>query len=379
MGMALCRREPRCQHYLSLDADVALTHPGALRALLRQNRRVLAPLLSRPGQLWSNFWGALSPEGFYARAQDYVDIVQGKRRGVWNVPYLSHAYLVGGAALRGPLGEGPVFTRPDTDPDMAFCRHARERGLFLHVTNREEFGHLLVGGGYNSSRRHPDLLQLPLNPRDWEQKYLHENYSRIFEENLYEEPCPDVYQFPLFSEQLCREVLEEAELYGWSGAGPEAGVESVALGPLGLEGAWLGALRRFLPPIARKLFPGYHPKGRAVLSSVMRYRPRPAHPAPPGPALPTATIALSLALSPAQGGGWRFPRYECGVPAPPPGWALLHPGRLTHHPEALPPPPRRPPRPPHPARPLRAAPPTPTQGCCPPPAPPLSTEDMGAP
>ncbi|XP_074898411.1 multifunctional procollagen lysine hydroxylase and glycosyltransferase LH3 isoform X2 [Buteo buteo] len=287
MGMALCRRDPQCQHYLSLDGDVALTHPGALRALLRQNRRVLAPLLSRPGQLWSNFWGALSPEGFYARAQDYVDIVQGKRRGVWNVPYLSHAYLVGGVALRGPLGEGPVFSRPDTDPDMAFCRHARERGLFLHVTNREEFGHLLVTSTYNSTRRHPDLLQLPHNPRDWEEKYLHENYSRIFEENLYEEPCPDVYQFPLFSERLCQELLEEAENYGgWSRDHHEAGAESVALGPLGLEPAWLGALRRFLPPVARHLYPGYHPKGRAVLSAVVRVPPHPHPHAPPGPGPP---------------------------------------------------------------------------------------------
>ena len=36
-----------------------------------------------------------------------------------------------------------------------------------------------------------------------------------------------------------------------------------------------------------------------------------------------------------QGGGWRFPRYNCSVAAPPPGWALLHPGRLTHRAEVL--------------------------------------------
>ncbi|XP_071656229.1 multifunctional procollagen lysine hydroxylase and glycosyltransferase LH3 isoform X2 [Patagioenas fasciata] len=330
MGMSLCRRDPQCQHYLSLDGDVTLSHPGTLRALLRQNRKVLAPLLSRPGQLWSNFWGALSPDGYYARSQDYVDIVQGKRRGVWNVPYISHAYLVSGAALRGPLGDGAVFTRPDTDPDMAFCRHARQRGLFLHVTNREEFGHLLVTSGYNSSRRHPDLWELPRNPRDWEDKYLHQNYSRIFQENLYQEPCPDVYQFPFFSEEFCQELLDEVEDYGkWSQDHHEGGAQAVALGLLGLEPVWLGALRRFLTPVTRKFFPGYQPKGRAVLSDVIRYGPRPS--APPTPARgPAATISLSLSLSPPQGGGWHFPRYNCGVPAPPPGWALLHPGRLTH-------------------------------------------------
>lgn len=335
MGMSLCRQDPQCQHYLSLDADVALTHMGTLRALLRQNRRVLAPLLSRPGQLWSNFWGALSPDGFYARSQDYVDIVQGKRRGVWNVPYVSHAYLIEGAALRGPLGAEPVFSQSDTDPDMALCQRARETGLFLHVTNREHFGHLLVTSNYNSSRRHPDLLQLPHNTQDWEQQYLHENYSRIFQETLYEEPCPDVFRFPLFSERFCRELLEEAQGYGsWSQE--QAGVHSVALARLGLDGLWMGALGRYLAPVARRLFPGYQHKGRAVLSSVVRYRPSPAPGEAPPP--PAATVTVSLGLSPPQGGGWRFPRYDCGVLGPPPGWALLHPGRLTHRPELLPPP-----------------------------------------
>jgi procollagen-lysine,2-oxoglutarate 5-dioxygenase 1 len=36
-------------------------------------------MITRPGRLWSNFWGALSADGFYARSEDYVDIVQGRR------------------------------------------------------------------------------------------------------------------------------------------------------------------------------------------------------------------------------------------------------------------------------------------------------------
>ncbi len=37
-----------------------------------------------------------------------------------------------------------------------------------------------------------------------------------------------------------------------------------------------------------------------------------------------------------QGGGCRFLRYNCSVIAPRRGWALLHPGRLTHYHEGLP-------------------------------------------
>lgn len=43
------------------------------------HRKVIAPMLSRHGKLWSNFWGALSPDEYYARSEDYVELVQRKR------------------------------------------------------------------------------------------------------------------------------------------------------------------------------------------------------------------------------------------------------------------------------------------------------------
>lgn len=42
-------------------------------------RKIIGPLVTRHGKLWSNFWGALSLDGYYARSEDYVDIVQRKR------------------------------------------------------------------------------------------------------------------------------------------------------------------------------------------------------------------------------------------------------------------------------------------------------------
>lgn len=43
------------------------------------HRKVIAPMLSRHGKLWSNFWGALSTDEYYARSEDYVELVQRKR------------------------------------------------------------------------------------------------------------------------------------------------------------------------------------------------------------------------------------------------------------------------------------------------------------
>ena len=45
-------------------------------------RNVVAPLIARPGKLFSNFWGAIASNGFYARSDDYQLIVESKRRSV---------------------------------------------------------------------------------------------------------------------------------------------------------------------------------------------------------------------------------------------------------------------------------------------------------
>ncbi|CAG9771227.1 unnamed protein product [Ceutorhynchus assimilis] len=52
-----------------------LDNPYTLKLLIEQNRTVVAPMLVRPGKAWSNFWGALTKDGFYARSNDYMDIV----------------------------------------------------------------------------------------------------------------------------------------------------------------------------------------------------------------------------------------------------------------------------------------------------------------
>ena len=80
-------------------------------------RNFTAPLFSRPAQLYSNFWGALGSDGFYARSADYMDIVQYKRLGVWNVPFISSCYLVHGSLLHDSK-KRPGFEHEDLDPGI---------------------------------------------------------------------------------------------------------------------------------------------------------------------------------------------------------------------------------------------------------------------
>lgn len=370
MGMDLCRKNPKCDYYFSIDSDVMLTNRQTLKLLIEQNRKIIGPLVTRHGKLWSNFWGALSLDGYYARSEDYVDIVQRKRVGVWNIPYMAHVYLIKGTVLRNELKERNHFVLEKLDPDMALCRNSREmtshrekdspspesfhmlrspKGVFMYITNRHDFGRLISTANYNISHYNNDLWQIFENPVDWKEKYIHPNYTRIFTENQLEEPCPDVFWFPVLSEKACDEIVEEMEHYGlWSGGKHEdkriaGGYETVPtddihMKQIGFDKEWLHFLREFISPVTLKVFSGYFTKGYALMNFVVKYTPerqaflRPHH--------DSSTFTINIALNNKnidfQGGGCRFHRYNCSIESPRKGWSFMHPGRLTHLHEGLP-------------------------------------------
>ncbi|XP_043954487.1 multifunctional procollagen lysine hydroxylase and glycosyltransferase LH3 isoform X2 [Gambusia affinis] len=351
MAIEACQKNLGCDYFFSIDSDVALTNPDTLRILMEENKSVIAPMLSKHGKLWSNFWGALSPDGFYSRSEDYIEIVQGKRIGLWNVPYITQVYLVKGSVLRSKLSQVSLFVDEGMDPDMVFCRTIRDQGVFMFVSNRDEFGRLVASASFNTSRLHPDMWQIFDNPLDWREKYVHENYSKIFEEasGVVEQPCPDVYWFPAFSEKMCDHLVETMEDNGqWSGGSHKderlaGGYENVPtvdihMNQIGFEKEWLKFLKDYIAPVTEKLYPGYYPKAHSIMNFVVRYRPdeqpslRPHH--------DSSTFTINIALNRKgvdyQGGGCRFLRYDCKVESPRKGWSFMHPGRLTHYHEGLP-------------------------------------------
>ncbi|KAM4772006.1 procollagen-lysine,2-oxoglutarate 5-dioxygenase 2 isoform 2-T2 [Rhinophrynus dorsalis] len=349
MGMDICRQDEECDYYFNIDADVVLTNSRTLKILIEQNRKIIAPLVTRHGKLWSNFWGALTPDGYYARSEDYVDIVQGSRVGVWNIPYMANVYLIKGQTLRSELKERNHFVLDRLDPDMALCRNAREMGVFMYITNRHDFGRLLSTANYNTTHYNNDLWQIFENPVDWKEKYINTNYSKIFTENFFEQPCPDVFWFPVFSEKACDEIVEEMEHFGeWSGGKHSdkritGGYENVPtddihMKQIGMDMEWLHFIREFIAPVTLKVFAGYYTKGHALLNFVVKYTPnrqsylRPHHDA--------STFTINIALNKKdvdfQGGGCRFARYNCTIDSPRKGWSFMHPGRLTHLHEGLP-------------------------------------------
>ncbi|XP_070560691.1 procollagen-lysine,2-oxoglutarate 5-dioxygenase 1-like [Ptychodera flava] len=338
----------KCQYYFAVDADARLTNPDTLKLLIEQNRGIIAPLLVRPGKLWSNFWGALSDDGFYARSDDYIDIVKGNKRGVWNVPYMGMAYLAQSDVIKKYK---PSYIYGDLDSDMAFCRHLREQGVFMHVTNTVKFGHQIDSDNFATyaRKKHPDMYQIFDNPQEWEARYIHPLYLEALnaDRNL-TMPCQDVYSFPLMSETFAKHLIEEAESFGkWSdgtnndprlaGGYENVPTRDIHMKQIDFETQWLHFLKEYVCPIQEKLYPGYYSKAHAIMNFMVRYRPdeQPALRAHHDASTFTINVALNKHGVDYEGGGARFIRYNCSVVGLEVGYSLMHPGRLTHFHEGL--------------------------------------------
>jgi len=338
----------RSEYYLSVDSSVTLSNVKTLQLLIEQNRTILAPMLSKHQKFWSNFWGDISKDGYYARSADYLDIVKNIRRGVWNSAYISDIYLFNSSVM-DKIGVSPFYAS-EFDVDIQFCATLREKGLFMYTTNLEHFGHLKEMQTYNTNYKNNDLYQIFDNKLDWEEKYLHPEFTKYLEEDSdIPQPCPDVYWVPVGTRAFAKDLIEECEHFGgWSGGGHKddrisGGYENVPtvdihMNQIGFESQWLHILQEYFSPMATRIFTGFYSANKAVMNFVVKYTTngqyflRPHHDA--------STYTVNMALNDAnieyEGGGARFLRYNCSVPDTKVGWALLHPGRLTHQHEGLP-------------------------------------------
>uniref|UniRef100_A0A672KYD4 Procollagen-lysine, 2-oxoglutarate 5-dioxygenase 3 n=1 Tax=Sinocyclocheilus grahami TaxID=75366 RepID=A0A672KYD4_SINGR len=298
-----CKKDVSCDYFFSIDADVALTNPD-----------------------------------------QKINIVH---LGLWNVPYITQVYLIRGETLRSRLAPVSLYQQEGMDPDMIFCKSVREQvsarssqlhmlvfvfvclvlqGVFMFVSNRDEFGRLISSTNYNISRLHPDMWQIFDNPvvRDSHVKHTSAETRMRAQTNPV---CVCV--------SVCVEHVSDERL---SGGYENVPTVDIHMNQIQYEKEWLKFLKDYIVPVTEKLYPGYYPKAQAVMNFVVRYRPdeqpslRPHH--------DSSTFTINIALNRKnidyEGGGCRFLRYDCTVESPRKGWSFMHPGRLTHYHEGLP-------------------------------------------
>lgn len=160
-GLSECLRL-NCKYYFAVDSDSHLSNPKVLKELISLNKSVSAPMLTRDGKIWSNFWGALNDQGFYARSDDYIPIVTKERQGVWNVPFISDVYLVQSSVINKNNMKFLYF-QGDLDADMAFCANLRKVGVHMYIDNRENYGYLVNSDKFKTDIAHGDLMVLSDN------------------------------------------------------------------------------------------------------------------------------------------------------------------------------------------------------------------------
>ncbi|KAL5965614.1 Procollagen-lysine2-oxoglutarate 5-dioxygenase 1 [Taenia solium] len=344
----MCLEASECENLFYVEGTAQFTWPGTLKHLVSTNRSVVAPLMTRHNTFWSTFWGDIADDGSYKRSNDYFEIVERRKRGLWNVPLVGTTFLLS----RWALSEITSDFIEEQFFYLSLTSTTTKRNVFMYVDNRVQFGRLTNPTTFGLVHLHNDLWQLFDNPVDWEEAYIHPDYYKFTNKSItkddFEQPCQDVFWVPLMSELFCRQLVEEMEHYGkWSdGSNYDARLESgyeavptrdIHMRQIDWEEHWLHVLRTYVYPIQLKLWEGYNDKPWARMNFVVRYKPGEQ------PSLrfhhDAATYTLDMALNRVhvdyEGGGVHFLRYGCKLVETRVGWPLIFPGRLTHLHEGL--------------------------------------------
>jgi len=137
--------------FFPIDADVFLTNPETLNHLITtstaNSRLVLAPMLPSTG-LYSNFWAGMTDSYYYARTEEYRQILDRKKIGVHSVPMV-HSCLLANLRLEESdlLAYSPskVKEYPGPVDDMiVFALSATLNNNQIFVDNTHYYGVIML-------------------------------------------------------------------------------------------------------------------------------------------------------------------------------------------------------------------------------------------
>ncbi len=345
-----------CEYYFLIGNNCVFENPQILKELLNIQKNIVTPMIRRGNEAWTNFWGDLDPKGFYRRSFDYFDIVYGKKRGCWNVPYVTNTYLIRREIFE--TTDNLFIDNVDMDIDMRICYNLRVKDIFMYVSNISNYGYIedVLEPEFEASDDGSVTIYEIKEKRDlWEKKYLHPiyyEYRKNLDKMNYKELCDGIYTFPLFSEAFCTELIARADQYGrWSKGkdehnDPRLGKNyyenhptvDVQLFEMKLDKQWHEIVFSYIAPVARVLYSNY--KTRDInLAFVVKYHFEDQSALAPHHDSSTYTINVALNRGNGidyDGGGCRFVRQDFVLKNQDPGMCCIHPGRLTAYHEGLP-------------------------------------------
>ncbi len=127
--------EENVDYFWLVDTNYVITHEDTLLNLIFQNKGIIAPLIKKKNDLWSNFWGDIGVNGWYRDSFDYIDIVNNKKKGCWNVPFISGNILINKEYLKKVQNFFKNRYNVNYTYYMIFCHNCRNNNIFMYVDN----------------------------------------------------------------------------------------------------------------------------------------------------------------------------------------------------------------------------------------------------
>jgi len=136
-------------YYFLLEQQCIITKKDILHELLPYctgHQRIICPLLkSNKNKYFTNYWGAITNNGYYARSDDYLELVDYHKRGLWNSPYVSGALIMDRSIIvNWDLMKENKFNGDNRD--MQLCYNFRKYMLFMYMANFNAYGYLVQTG-----------------------------------------------------------------------------------------------------------------------------------------------------------------------------------------------------------------------------------------
>lgn len=149
-------RKQWADYLFFVDCDNFLINPRTLRLLMEEKKTVIAPMIEVFGgkAAYSNFWGGMDEEGYYARSEKYFPMLQREEKGCFEVPMIHSTILID---LRKTITDKLSYNPPlasyhgEQDDILVFAHSARTAGIMLNLLNKEVYGYMLKPANDNDT------------------------------------------------------------------------------------------------------------------------------------------------------------------------------------------------------------------------------------
>lgn len=314
-----------------INSNIILNNKDTLMNLVNENKNVISPMLVKKGGVFSNFWGDIDLNNFYKRSEDYLDIVNYKKIGCWNVPYVSQCFL-----MKKEHFNEELFTK-NIDKgdgwDMAMCFNLRLNNIFMWILNMDKYGDYVEFKSIHNDEAEMD-------------KYVRTILRKDFlEKPKLEEIGENILKINIFTEEFCNLIIEKCNNYGnWSKGGEQyfdkriSNIENhptqdIHLHEINLDKVWGFILHRYISPL---IYDYYKYSTKDInIAFVVKYSMEGQRDLKPHHDASTYTVNVCLNNN-FQGGGCRFIKQNVDIVNTDIGSMIIHPGKLTHYHEGIP-------------------------------------------